>query len=75
MRSAFVRPGRLHGHRNSKFHAGASGWIEGRIGSKRMLVWIGKGGIQLTLEQYGHLLADEESDTELALQASRDLSC
>lgn len=54
-------------------HAAASGWIESRIDLKRLQVWIGHENIQLTLDTYGHLLADQERDAELALQASRDL--
>jgi integrase len=54
-------------------HAAASSWIESRIDLKRLQVWIGHESIQLTLDTYGHLLADQERDAELALQASRDL--
>lgn len=54
-------------------HAAASGWIESRIDLKRLQVWIGHENIQLTLDTYGHLLADQERDAELALKASRDL--
>ena len=54
-------------------HAAASGWIESRIDLKRLQVWIGHENIDLTLGTYGHLLADQERDAELALQASRDL--
>lgn len=54
-------------------HAAASGWIAQRIDLKRLQVWIGHGSIQLTLDTYGHLLADQERDSELALEASRDL--
>jgi len=54
-------------------HAAASGWIANRIDLKRLQVWIGHENIQLTLDTYGHLLADQERDAELALMASRDL--
>lgn len=54
-------------------HAAASGWIANRIDLKRLQVWIGHENIQLTLDTYGHLLADQERDAELALLASRDL--
>lgn len=54
-------------------HAAASGWIANSIDLKRLQVWIGHENIQLTLDTYGHLLADQERDAELALQASRDL--
>lgn len=54
-------------------HAAASGWIANRIDLKRLQVWIGHENIQLTLDTYGHLLADQERDAELALMASRYL--
>lgn len=54
-------------------HAAASGWIASKIDLKRLQVWIGHESIQLTLDTYGHLLADQERDAELAMVASRDL--
>lgn len=54
-------------------HAAASGWIAQRIDLKRLQVWMGHESIQLTLDTYGHLLADQERDNELALEAIRDL--
>jgi len=54
-------------------HAAASGWIAQRIDLKRLQVWMGHESIQLTLDTYGHLLADQERDSELALEATRDL--
>lgn len=54
-------------------HAAASSWIESRIDLKRLQVWIGHENIQLTLDTYGHLLADQERDAGLALEASKDL--
>ncbi|VVT18080.1 tyrosine-type recombinase/integrase [Erythrobacter sp. EC-HK427] len=54
-------------------HAAASGWIANKIDLKRLQVWIGHESIQLTLDTYGHLLADQERDAELAMLASRDL--
>jgi integrase len=54
-------------------HAAASGWIASKIDLKRLQVWIGHENIQLTLDTYGHLLADQERDTEMAFLASRDL--
>lgn len=54
-------------------HAAASGWIANRIDLKRLQVWIGHESIQLTLDTYGHLLADQDRDAELAVHASRDL--
>lgn len=54
-------------------HAAASGWIASKIDLKRLQVWVGHESIQLTLDTYGHLLADQERDAELAMLASRDL--
>jgi len=54
-------------------HAAASAWIAQRIDLKRLQAWMGHESIQLTLDTYGHLLADQELDNELALGASRDL--
>ncbi len=54
-------------------HAAASGWIASKIDLKRLQVWIGHESIQLTLDTYGHLLADQERDAELATLASKDL--
>lgn len=54
-------------------HAAASGWIASKIDLKRLQVWIGHESIQLTLDTYGHLLADQERDAELAMLASKDL--
>lgn len=48
-------------------------WIASKIDLKRLQVWIGYESIQLTLDTYGHLLADQERDAELAMLASKDL--
>ncbi len=48
-------------------------WIASKIDLKRLQVWIGHESIQLTLDTYGHLLADQERDAELAKLASQDL--
>ena len=47
--------------------------IESCIDPKRLQVWIGHENIKLTLDTYGHLLADQERDAGLALEASKDL--
>lgn len=54
-------------------HAAASAWIAQKIDLKRLQAWMGHESIQLTLDTYGHLLADQDLDNELALGASRDL--
>jgi len=54
-------------------HAAASNWIESNIDLKRLQVWIGHENIQLTIDTYGHLLADTKKDAEFAMRASRAL--
>jgi len=47
-------------------HAAASAWIKQGIDLKRLQVWIGHANIQLTLDTYGHLIADAQADAALA---------
>lgn len=54
-------------------HAAASGWIAQRIDLKRLQVWIGHENIQLTIDTYGHLIADSEGDADLIAAAGADL--
>ncbi|MDJ0643056.1 MAG: hypothetical protein QNJ15_09575 [Erythrobacter sp.] len=51
----------------------SSGRIANKIDLKRLQDWIGHESIQLTLDTFGHLLADQERDAESAALASRDL--
>lgn len=46
-------------------HAAASAWIKQRIDIKRLQVWIGHENIELTIDTYGHLIEDPESDLAL----------
>lgn len=46
-------------------HAAASAWIKQRIDLKRLQTWIGHESIQLTLDQYGHLIEDRAGDAAL----------
>ena len=46
-------------------HAAASAWIKQRIDIKRLQVWIGHENIELTIDTYGHLIEDPESDAAL----------
>lgn len=46
-------------------HAAASAWIKQRIDIKRLQVWIGHENIELTIDTYGHLIEDPESDVAL----------
>ena len=54
-------------------HAAASAWIKQRIDLKRLQVWIGHENIQLTLDTYGHLIADDAQDANLIAAAQADL--
>ncbi|CAN5325327.1 site-specific integrase [soil metagenome] len=54
-------------------HAAASGWIAQKIDLKRLQVWIGHENIQLTLDTYGHLIADAGGDADLIAAAGADL--
>ncbi|WP_137871467.1 site-specific integrase [Sphingopyxis sp. 2PD] len=54
-------------------HAAASAWIAQKIDLKRLQVWIGHENIQLTLDTYGHLMADAEGDAALIEAAHAEL--
>lgn len=53
-------------------HAAASAWIKQRIDLKRLQAWMGHAGIQITLDTYGHLIADPSEDAALAAAAQAD---
>lgn len=53
-------------------HAAASAWIKQRIDIKRLQVWIGHENIELTIDTYGHLIEDPESDAAL-IAAAQDM--
>ncbi|OHD00877.1 MAG: integrase [Sphingopyxis sp. RIFCSPHIGHO2_01_FULL_65_24] len=54
-------------------HAAASAWIKQRIDLKRLQVWIGHENIELTLDTYGHLIADDAGDAALIAAAQAEL--
>lgn len=54
-------------------HAAASAWIKQRIDLKRLQVWMGHSSVQITLDVYGHLIADEEGDAALVTAAQEEL--
>lgn len=54
-------------------HAAASAWIAQKIDLKRLQVWIGHENIQLTLDTYGHLMADAEGDAALVAAAQAEI--
>lgn len=54
-------------------HAAASAWIKQRIDLKRLQTWMGHSSIQVTLNVYGHLIADDSGDAALAAAAQQEL--
>ncbi|QQN75847.1 site-specific integrase [Croceicoccus sp. YJ47] len=54
-------------------HAAASAWIKQRIDLKRLQVWMGHSSIQITLDTYGHLLADASGDAALIAATEAEL--
>ncbi|WP_126172608.1 tyrosine-type recombinase/integrase [Altericroceibacterium xinjiangense] len=54
-------------------HVAASAWIKQRIDLKRLQVWMGHSSIQITLDTYGHLLADASGDAALIAAAQAEL--
>ncbi|ALR22061.1 tyrosine-type recombinase/integrase [Sphingobium baderi] len=54
-------------------HAAASAWIKQRIDLKRLKVWMGHSSIQITIDTYGHLMADASGDAALIAAAQADL--
>lgn len=47
-------------------HAAASAWINQRVDLKRLMTWLGHSTVQMTLDTYGHLIADDEADAAVA---------
>jgi integrase len=54
-------------------HAAASNWINAGVDLKRLQVWLGHSSVQMTIDRYGHLLADRERDAAFAEHAAREL--
>lgn len=52
-------------------HAAASNWIASGVDLKRLQSWLGHANVQITLDTYGHLMADADRDAELAMASSR----
>lgn len=50
-------------------HVAASNWLNDGIDLKRLQTWIGHENIQLTIDVYGHLIADAKKDAALAAGA------
>jgi integrase len=54
-------------------HAAASSWIRQGVDLKRLQVWMGHSTIQITVDTYGHLMADAQADANLASEAEAAL--
>jgi integrase len=54
-------------------HVAASNWLNDGIDLKRLQVWIGHENVQLTIDVYGHLMADAKKDAALAAGAEAAL--
>lgn len=54
-------------------HVAASNWLNDGIDLKRLQTWIGHENIQLTIDVYGHLIADAKKDAALAASAEASL--
>lgn len=54
-------------------HVAASNWLHDGIDLKRLQTWIGHENIQLTIDVYGHLIADAKRDAALAAGAEASL--
>jgi integrase len=54
-------------------HVAASNWLNDGIDLKRLQTWIGHENIQLTIDVYGHLMADAKKDAALAAAAESAL--
>jgi integrase len=50
-------------------HVAASNWLNDGIDLKRLQTWIGHENIQLTIDVYGHLIADAKKDAALVAAA------
>jgi integrase len=54
-------------------HVAASNWLNDGIDLKRLQTWIGHENVQLTIDVYGHLIADAKKDAVFAAGAERAL--
>jgi integrase len=54
-------------------HAAASAWINQRVDLKRLMTWLGHSTIQMTMDTYGHLIADDAADAAIAAAAEAAL--
>jgi integrase len=54
-------------------HAAASAWIRQGIDLKRLATWMGHSSIQVTIDTYGHMIADISGDAALVAAAQAEL--
>lgn len=54
-------------------HACASGWIKQGVDLKRLTTWLGHSSVQMSIDVYGHLLADADGDAALVNAAHAEL--
>jgi integrase len=54
-------------------HAAASAWIRQGVDLKRLTTWMGHSSVQITLDTYGHLIADAAGDADIAAAAQAEL--
>ena len=54
-------------------HFAASAFIAQKVDLKRLSGWLGHSTITLTLDRYGHLLADDKGDAAIMAAAEADL--
>jgi integrase len=54
-------------------HAAASAWIKQGIDLKRLSGWMGHSSVQITLDTYGHLIADPAGDAAIVAAAQSEL--
>lgn len=54
-------------------HYAASAWIKQRVDLKRLTTWLGHSSVQITLDTYGHLIADEQADAAVAAAMAAEL--
>lgn len=54
-------------------HAAASAWIAQGVDLKRLTTWMGHSSVQMTLDVYGHLIADAKGDAAIAAATELEL--
>ncbi len=55
-------------------HVAVSLWIEQGVTPKQVSKWAGHASVQFTLDTYGHLWPNNETDTQIALQVEKSIT-